>query len=181
MRVAHAVVVVAAAAHPIVLPPIPFARACSSWPHPPHLPCTHQADLRFVLTKCPLLLDEMIKIAILPRPPSGYGWLVSGAGAAAAAGAWGSGAPARPLQYTSPATPHLAATPSAPPPPHARTRAFLPSPAYVGLAGRPAWPQTPAIAVVEMMQCPTQPQTPTAPPPRPHAMARRRPPLRSWR
>lgn len=36
-----------------------------------------QTDLRFVLTKTPLLLDEMMKIAVLPRPPLGYGWMVS--------------------------------------------------------------------------------------------------------
>ncbi|EFJ44468.1 molecular chaperone [Volvox carteri f. nagariensis] len=39
------------------------------------IPPSLQADLRFVLTKSPLLLDEMIKIAIMPRPPAGYGWM----------------------------------------------------------------------------------------------------------
>ena len=54
-------------------------------PHP--LWCL-QADLRFVLTKTPLLLDEMMKIAVLPRPPAGYGWMV---GASAAAARFGGG------------------------------------------------------------------------------------------
>ncbi|GIL87084.1 hypothetical protein Vretimale_14247 [Volvox reticuliferus] len=40
-----------------------------------NIPPSLQADLRFVLTKSPLLLDEMIKIAIMPRPPAGYGWM----------------------------------------------------------------------------------------------------------
>ncbi|KAG2485811.1 hypothetical protein HYH03_015521 [Edaphochlamys debaryana] len=40
-----------------------------------HIPATLQADLRFVLTKSPLLLDEMMKIAVMPRPPLGYGWM----------------------------------------------------------------------------------------------------------
>lgn len=31
---------------------------------------------RFVLQKSPLLLEEMFRIAMLPRPPTGYGWLV---------------------------------------------------------------------------------------------------------
>lgn len=39
------------------------------------IPAALQADLRFVLTKTPLLLDEMMKIAVLPRPPMGYGWM----------------------------------------------------------------------------------------------------------
>jgi hypothetical protein len=42
------------------------------------IPQVLQADLKFVLQKCPLLLEEMFKIANLPRPPFGYGWLVSG-------------------------------------------------------------------------------------------------------
>ncbi|GLC39388.1 hypothetical protein PLESTM_000891300 [Pleodorina starrii] len=40
-----------------------------------NIPPPLQIDLRFVLTKSPLLLDEMIKIAIMPRPPAGYGWM----------------------------------------------------------------------------------------------------------
>ncbi|GIL50242.1 hypothetical protein Vafri_6471 [Volvox africanus] len=40
-----------------------------------NIPPSLQADLRFVLTKSPLLLDEMIKIAIMPRPPAGFGWM----------------------------------------------------------------------------------------------------------
>lgn len=39
-----------------------------------------QPDLKFLLQKAPLLLDEMFTIAALPRPPTMYGWLVSGAG-----------------------------------------------------------------------------------------------------
>lgn len=39
------------------------------------VPRSLQADLRFVLQKAPLLLEEMVKIANLPRPPAGYGWL----------------------------------------------------------------------------------------------------------
>ena len=34
-----------------------------------------QADARFLLQKAPLLLEEMVKIANLPRPPAGFGWL----------------------------------------------------------------------------------------------------------
>ena len=41
------------------------------------VPAVLQTDLRFVLQKAPLLLEEMIKITIVPRPPIGYGWLVS--------------------------------------------------------------------------------------------------------
>jgi translocation protein SEC63 len=41
------------------------------------IPQLLQPDLKFVLQKCPLLLEEMFKIANLPRPPFGYGWLVS--------------------------------------------------------------------------------------------------------
>ncbi|KAK9839330.1 hypothetical protein WJX81_008661 [Elliptochloris bilobata] len=39
------------------------------------VPRSLQADLRFMLAKAPLLLEEMVKIANLPRPPAGYGWL----------------------------------------------------------------------------------------------------------
>ncbi|GFR50266.1 hypothetical protein Agub_g12453, partial [Astrephomene gubernaculifera] len=39
------------------------------------VPASLKADLNFVLTKTPLLLDEMIKIAVLPRPPLGHGWM----------------------------------------------------------------------------------------------------------
>ena len=42
-----------------------------------HIPANLQADLKFVLQKTPILLEEMLKIALLPRPPYGYGWLVS--------------------------------------------------------------------------------------------------------
>ena len=35
-----------------------------------------QGDLKYVLQKTPLLLEEIVKIAALPRPPLGYGWLV---------------------------------------------------------------------------------------------------------
>ncbi len=41
------------------------------------VPAILQSDLKFVLQKCPVLLEEMFKIATLPRPPLGYGWLVS--------------------------------------------------------------------------------------------------------
>jgi hypothetical protein len=40
------------------------------------IPPALKPDLTFVLTKAPLLLEEMFKIASLPRPPMGYGWLV---------------------------------------------------------------------------------------------------------
>ena len=41
------------------------------------VPANVQADLKFVLQKSPLLLEEMLKIAAaLPRAPHGYGWLV---------------------------------------------------------------------------------------------------------
>ena len=45
------------------------------------VPRSLQADLRFVLAKAPLLLEEMVKIANLPRPPAGYGWLSPSVGA----------------------------------------------------------------------------------------------------
>lgn len=45
------------------------------------VPRSLQADLRFVLQKAPLLLEEMVKIANLPRPPAGYGWLSPSVGA----------------------------------------------------------------------------------------------------
>jgi hypothetical protein len=55
-------------------------RACDArWSRrhsPPRRVDLPQTDLRFVLGKAPLLLDEMMKIAILPRPPYGYGWMV---------------------------------------------------------------------------------------------------------
>ena len=45
------------------------------------VPANVQADLKFVLQKSPLLLEEMLKIAAaLPRAPHGYGWLVRGGG-----------------------------------------------------------------------------------------------------
>lgn len=34
--------------------------------------------LRYLLAKCPLLLEEMLKIAMLPRTQAGTGWMVSG-------------------------------------------------------------------------------------------------------
>lgn len=40
-----------------------------------NIPANLQADLKFVLQKTPLLLEEMLKIALLPRAPYGYGWL----------------------------------------------------------------------------------------------------------
>ncbi len=41
------------------------------------VPSVLQPDLKFVLQKTPVLLDEMLKIAAaLPRPPHGYGWMV---------------------------------------------------------------------------------------------------------
>lgn len=41
------------------------------------IPALLQPDLKFVLQKSPLLLEEMLKIAAaIPRPPHGYGWLV---------------------------------------------------------------------------------------------------------
>lgn len=40
------------------------------------IPVALQADLKFVLQKSPVLLEEMFKIASVPRPPYGYGWLV---------------------------------------------------------------------------------------------------------
>ena len=41
------------------------------------VPANLQADLKFILQKTPVLLEEMLKIAAaLPRAPHGYGWLV---------------------------------------------------------------------------------------------------------
>ncbi len=45
------------------------------------VPRSLQADARFLLQKAPLLLEEMVKIANLPRPPAGYGWLSPTVGA----------------------------------------------------------------------------------------------------
>eukprot|EP00775_Hariotina_reticulata_P009185 gene9185-9351_t len=39
------------------------------------VPQALQGDLRYVRTKSPQLLEEMVKIACLPRPPLGYGWM----------------------------------------------------------------------------------------------------------
>eukprot|EP00798_Chlamydomonas_sp_ICE-L_P029524 gene29524-5874_t len=39
------------------------------------IPAILQADLKFVLQKSMPLLEEMLKIALLTRPPHGYGWL----------------------------------------------------------------------------------------------------------
>lgn len=39
------------------------------------IPAGLQPDLKFVLEKALPLLDEMVKIAALPRPPLGFGWL----------------------------------------------------------------------------------------------------------
>lgn len=39
------------------------------------VPAALQNDLKFVLQKVPVLLDEIVKIAALPRPPLGYGWM----------------------------------------------------------------------------------------------------------
>lgn len=41
------------------------------------VPAALQSDLRYVLAKSPLLLEEMIKIATLPRTQAGTGWMVS--------------------------------------------------------------------------------------------------------
>lgn len=42
----------------------------------PEVPAPLQADLRFVRQKCPPLLEEMVKIACLPRNNMGWGWMV---------------------------------------------------------------------------------------------------------
>lgn len=39
------------------------------------IPAVLDKDLKFVLKRSPSLVEEMIKIAQLPRPPVGYGWL----------------------------------------------------------------------------------------------------------
>eukprot|EP00878_Enallax_costatus_P024760 GHUV01026445.1.p1 GENE.GHUV01026445.1~~GHUV01026445.1.p1 ORF type:complete len:636 (+),score=256.18 GHUV01026445.1:447-2354(+) len=39
------------------------------------VPAALQADLRYVLAKSPLLLEEMVKIATLPRTQAGTGWM----------------------------------------------------------------------------------------------------------
>lgn len=44
-----------------------------------NIPTNLQQDLKFVLQKTPPLLEEMLKIATLPRPPHGCGWLVGSA------------------------------------------------------------------------------------------------------
>jgi translocation protein SEC63 len=73
-----------------------------------------QADARFLLQKAPLLLEEMVKIANLPRPPAGFGWLsptvgslemmqcLTRAQALAARKALGQGGKARPAPPPSP-------------------------------------------------------------------------------
>ena len=38
------------------------------------IPDSLVADHKFVMTKSAMLLEEMIKIASLPRPPNGLGW-----------------------------------------------------------------------------------------------------------
>ena len=41
------------------------------------VPANLQVDLKFVLQKTPVLLEELVKIAaVLQRAPHGYGWLV---------------------------------------------------------------------------------------------------------
>lgn len=42
------------------------------------VPAVLQPDLKFVLQKTPVLLEEMLKIAVMPRPPHNHGWLVCG-------------------------------------------------------------------------------------------------------
>lgn len=42
----------------------------------PEVPPQLQADLKFVRSKCPPLLEEMAKIACLPRNNLGWGWMV---------------------------------------------------------------------------------------------------------
>ncbi|WIA39826.1 hypothetical protein OEZ86_013276 [Tetradesmus obliquus] len=39
------------------------------------VPPALQADYRYLLAKCPLLLEEMLKIAMLPRTQAGTGWM----------------------------------------------------------------------------------------------------------
>lgn len=39
------------------------------------IPASLRADLNLIMTKIPILLTEMAKIAIFPRPPLGYGWM----------------------------------------------------------------------------------------------------------
>jgi hypothetical protein len=41
------------------------------------VPSGLQQDLKFVITKAPLLLEEMVKIALIPRTQAGTGWMVS--------------------------------------------------------------------------------------------------------
>lgn len=45
------------------------------------IPATLAKDLVYVLRKSPQLLEEIIKIAIIPRPPYGAGWLAPTMGA----------------------------------------------------------------------------------------------------
>lgn len=44
------------------------------------VPAALQADLRYVLAKSPLLLEEMIKLATAPKGQSRMGWMVSDVG-----------------------------------------------------------------------------------------------------
>lgn len=43
-------------------------------------PASLQKDCRFVLNRSAALLAEMVNLAALPRPPSGYGWLAPAVG-----------------------------------------------------------------------------------------------------
>ncbi len=91
----------------------------------------NQADLKFVRQKCPLLLEEMAKIACLPRNNLGWGWMVR---RSVAARFWERSGPAFlpscACGFSFQSTQHLLNQPN----PN-RT------------------PQTPALASVEMMQC----------------------------
>ena len=45
------------------------------------IPAILEADSHYVLRKSPQLLEEIVKIAAMPRPPHGSGWLAPTMGA----------------------------------------------------------------------------------------------------
>lgn len=121
-----------------------------------------QQDLKFVLQKSPLLLEEMFKIATLPRPPHGNGWLVGCSPPPNVSSAWhgwlARSPPLPPLPVclsallASIASIACLAVCLAPLPSPVLLSASLPSLTHP----TPKHTQTPAVACVEMQQCISQ-------------------------
>ena len=51
-----------------------FVQSCRG-KHRKYLAIAHIQDLAFVLEKTPKLADAIAQLAVLPKPPSGTGWL----------------------------------------------------------------------------------------------------------